>query len=105
MTAFETFQQYYSNRWDFDLVARDWKEKGGRVIGYPHILCPEEIIMAAGCLPILMTGDRASGTELAVAACERVAVAMREPVAMRVAAKAVRLGNMGIRRRWVGKNQ
>jgi benzoyl-CoA reductase subunit C len=63
MTAFETFQKYYKERWNYELVAKDWKEKGGKVIGYLDINCPEEIIMAAGCLPLLMTGNPDSDTE------------------------------------------
>jgi benzoyl-CoA reductase/2-hydroxyglutaryl-CoA dehydratase subunit BcrC/BadD/HgdB len=62
MNALKTFQKCYDNRWDADLVIGDWR---GKVIGYPHILCPEEIIMASGCRPVLMTGDVASGTEQA----------------------------------------
>jgi benzoyl-CoA reductase/2-hydroxyglutaryl-CoA dehydratase subunit BcrC/BadD/HgdB len=63
MNAFETFQKYYKERWNYKLVAKDWKEKGGKVIGYLDINCPEEIIMAAGCRPLLMTGDPDSDTE------------------------------------------
>jgi benzoyl-CoA reductase/2-hydroxyglutaryl-CoA dehydratase subunit BcrC/BadD/HgdB len=63
MTALETFQTFYRQRWNYDLIARDWKEQGKRIIGYSDINCPEEIVMAAGCLPILMTGDPESGTE------------------------------------------
>lgn len=65
MTACETFQKYYKERWNYKLVAKDWKEKGGKVIGYPDIDCPEEIMMAAGCRPLLMTGEPDSGTEAA----------------------------------------
>jgi benzoyl-CoA reductase/2-hydroxyglutaryl-CoA dehydratase subunit BcrC/BadD/HgdB len=65
MTTFETFQKYVNKRWDYTLVAKDWKDSGGKVIGYPDINCPEELIMAAGCRPLLMTGDPDSGTETA----------------------------------------
>ncbi|MBN1227232.1 MAG: 2-hydroxyacyl-CoA dehydratase [Deltaproteobacteria bacterium] len=65
MTTFETFQKYVNERWNYALVAEDWKERGGKVIGYPDINCPEELIMAAGCRPLLMTGDPDSGTETA----------------------------------------
>jgi benzoyl-CoA reductase/2-hydroxyglutaryl-CoA dehydratase subunit BcrC/BadD/HgdB len=65
MGAFATFQKYYKERWNYALLAKDWKEKEGKVIGYPHINCPEEIIMAAHCLPLMMTGDPDSGTETA----------------------------------------
>jgi len=38
---------------------RRWKENGGRVVGWCCIYAPEEIIMAAGMLPIRVTGDSA----------------------------------------------
>jgi benzoyl-CoA reductase/2-hydroxyglutaryl-CoA dehydratase subunit BcrC/BadD/HgdB len=57
MEAFNTFQKYYQERWNYQLIAEEWKEKGGKVIGYSDVNCPEEIIMAAGCLPLLMTGN------------------------------------------------
>jgi len=63
MNALETFQKYYQERWNYELIARDWKEKAGKVVGYSDINCPEELVMAAGCLPLLMTGDPESGTE------------------------------------------
>jgi benzoyl-CoA reductase/2-hydroxyglutaryl-CoA dehydratase subunit BcrC/BadD/HgdB len=63
MTALETFQTFYRQRWNYDLIARSWKEQGGKIIGYSDINCPEEIVMAADCLPLLMTGDPESGTE------------------------------------------
>lgn len=62
MSAFDTFQKYYKERRNYELLAKDWKDKGEKVIGYPHINCPEEIIMAADCLTLLMTGDPDSGT-------------------------------------------
>ena len=43
MTSFEIFRKYYKNRWDYKLVAQDWKENGGKIIGYPDINCPEEV--------------------------------------------------------------
>jgi benzoyl-CoA reductase/2-hydroxyglutaryl-CoA dehydratase subunit BcrC/BadD/HgdB len=63
MSAFEMFQKYYKERWNYELIAKDWKEKGRKVIGYLDINCPEEIIMAAGCRPLLMTGNPNSDTE------------------------------------------
>jgi benzoyl-CoA reductase/2-hydroxyglutaryl-CoA dehydratase subunit BcrC/BadD/HgdB len=63
MTAFKTFQKYVNERWTYELVAKDWKESGKKVIGYLDVNCPEELIMAAGCYPLLMTGDPASSTE------------------------------------------
>jgi len=63
MNALQTFQKYYQERWNYELIAQDWKEKGGKVVGYPDINCPEELVMAADCLPLLMTGDPGTGTE------------------------------------------
>jgi benzoyl-CoA reductase/2-hydroxyglutaryl-CoA dehydratase subunit BcrC/BadD/HgdB len=63
MTVLETFQKFYRQRWNYDLIARGWKEKRGKVVGYSDINCPEELVIAAGCLPLLMTGDPESGTE------------------------------------------
>ncbi len=63
MTALETFQAFYRQRWDYDLIARGWKEGGGKIIGYSDTNCPEELVIAAGCLPLLMTGDPESDTE------------------------------------------
>lgn len=37
--------------------AREWKEKGGKAVGYNCIFVPEEIIHAAGMLPYRVTGD------------------------------------------------
>jgi benzoyl-CoA reductase/2-hydroxyglutaryl-CoA dehydratase subunit BcrC/BadD/HgdB len=63
MTTFETFQKYVNERWNHELVAGDRKEDGRKVIGYLDVNCPEELIMAAGCRPLLMTGDPDSTTE------------------------------------------
>ena len=59
------YQTYYENRWDFDLIGKRWKEKGSKIVGYAYPHCPEEIILAAGCLPLMMSGDPESSTELA----------------------------------------
>lgn len=61
----KTVQTYYQNRWDYDLIAEGWKKKGGKIVGYAYPHCPEEIILAAGCLPLVMMGDPDSSTELA----------------------------------------
>ena len=37
-------------------AVRDWKEKGGKVIGYLCTYVPEELIAAAGLLPLRMSG-------------------------------------------------
>jgi len=63
MTTFEIFQKYVNERWNYDLIAKDWKEKKEKVVGYLDVNCPEEMIMAAGCRPVLMTGDPGSSIE------------------------------------------
>jgi benzoyl-CoA reductase/2-hydroxyglutaryl-CoA dehydratase subunit BcrC/BadD/HgdB len=60
----ETFRKYVNERWNYALLAEEWKNSGGKVVGYLDANAPEELIMAAGCLPLLMTGDPASGTEI-----------------------------------------
>ena len=37
MTVLETFKKYFDNRCEYELVAKDWKEMGGRIIGYPDV--------------------------------------------------------------------
>jgi benzoyl-CoA reductase/2-hydroxyglutaryl-CoA dehydratase subunit BcrC/BadD/HgdB len=63
MTILETFQKYVNERWNYELLAKEWRQNGGKVIGYLDVNCPEELIMAAGCRPLLMTGDPNSTTE------------------------------------------
>ena len=62
MTPFETMQKHYQQR---DLAAREWKEKGGKVVGYFCNEAPEEMILAAGFFPLRLSGDPWSGTEAA----------------------------------------
>ena len=62
MTAFETIQKYYQDR---GLAALEWKENGGKVVGYFCNNVPDELIMAAGFLPVRLTGDPWEGTEVA----------------------------------------
>ena len=62
MTAFETIQKHYQQR---DLAALEWKKNGGKVIGYFCNNVPEELIMAAGFLPLRIIGDPWEGTEVA----------------------------------------
>lgn len=65
MNAYDTFQKYYRERWNYQLIAEDWKGKGGgKIVGYSDTNCPEEIIMAAGCHPLLMTGDPNTSIEI-----------------------------------------
>ena len=55
-------QDCYSRR---DLAAREWKEQGGKVVGYFCDSVPEELILAAGFLPFRLSGDPNGETELA----------------------------------------
>ncbi|MFC1532047.1 2-hydroxyacyl-CoA dehydratase subunit D [Thermodesulfobacteriota bacterium] len=54
MTAFEMMQRHYHQR---DLAAREWKNKGGKVVGYFCNSVPEELILAAGLFPLRISGD------------------------------------------------
>jgi len=56
-------QKHYQKR---DLAAKEWKEKGGKVVGYFCNNVPEELILAAGFFPLRLSGDPQSGTEEAV---------------------------------------
>lgn len=52
---FENFQQWYQNRHQY---AREWKAKtGGKVLGYFCTYVPEELIYAAGILPVRILGS------------------------------------------------
>ncbi len=59
MTAFEEMQKHYEQR---DLAAKEWKKKGGKVVGYFCNSVPEEFILAAGLFPLRITGNPDSGT-------------------------------------------
>ena len=51
----EVFKEWYENRHQY---ARAWKEKtGGKVIGYFCTYVPEEILYAAGILPVRILGS------------------------------------------------
>jgi len=51
----EKFKEWYENRHDY---ARQWKEKnGGKVIGFFCTYVPEEILYAAGVLPVRVLGS------------------------------------------------
>jgi benzoyl-CoA reductase/2-hydroxyglutaryl-CoA dehydratase subunit BcrC/BadD/HgdB len=54
MTALQELKQAYVDRYR---AARDWKAKGGRIVGYLDDTVPEELIEAAGFLPYRLTGD------------------------------------------------
>jgi benzoyl-CoA reductase/2-hydroxyglutaryl-CoA dehydratase subunit BcrC/BadD/HgdB len=56
MTPFEILQKHYRER---DLAAREWKKKGGKVVGYFCTQVPEELILAAGFFPLRISGDPA----------------------------------------------
>ena len=60
MSAFDELQKYYGQR---DLAARQWKEKGGKVVGYLCDNVPEEFILAAGLFPLRLSGDPQGKTE------------------------------------------
>jgi benzoyl-CoA reductase/2-hydroxyglutaryl-CoA dehydratase subunit BcrC/BadD/HgdB len=60
MTALEIMQKHYQQR---DLYAREWKGRGGKVVGYFCDIVPEELISAAGFLPYRLSGDPLGGTE------------------------------------------
>jgi len=52
---FEKFEEWQKNRHDY---ARSWKERtGGRVMGYFCTYVPEEILIAAGILPVRILGS------------------------------------------------
>ena len=61
-TAFEEMQKHYQQR---DLAAREWKERGGKVVGYFCDAVPEEIILAAGFFPIRLSGNPHGETDVA----------------------------------------
>lgn len=60
MGAYEVMQKHYRQR---DLSAREWKKKGGKVVGYFCDSVPEEMILAAGFFPLRLTGDPRGSTE------------------------------------------
>src|SRR5262249_5773234 len=44
-------------RWSLDESLQAQKAAGRKIVGHPDINCPEELIIAAGCEPMLITGD------------------------------------------------
>ncbi|MBN1366548.1 MAG: 2-hydroxyacyl-CoA dehydratase [Dehalococcoidales bacterium] len=60
MKAFETIQHNYQQR---DMAAREWKNKGGKVVGYFCNNVPDELISAAGFFPFRISGDPNISTE------------------------------------------
>jgi len=61
MEVLQQFRSCLSSRHD---VARGWKSRGKRVIGWTCTYTPEEVIYAAEALPIMVLGDL-GGTKLA----------------------------------------
>jgi benzoyl-CoA reductase subunit C len=54
LTMFNKFKEFYNNRHDY---AKDWKNKtGGKVVGYICTYTPEEMLYAAGVLPVRILG-------------------------------------------------
>ncbi len=67
MGPFEQIQKLYAQR---DLAARDWKSKGGKIVGYVSDDVPEEMVLAAGFFPYRISGDPHEGTAEADKYCE-----------------------------------
>ncbi len=44
-------------------VVRRWREEGGKVVGHFQVYFPEEIVHAAGLLPLKIRGAQVNGTE------------------------------------------
>jgi len=59
MGPFEEIKKLYGQR---DSAAREWKAKGGKVVGYISDDLPDEMVLAAGFFPFRMSGDPESGT-------------------------------------------
>jgi benzoyl-CoA reductase/2-hydroxyglutaryl-CoA dehydratase subunit BcrC/BadD/HgdB len=60
MSALDELQKHYGQR---DLAARQWKQKGGKVVGYLCDNVPEEFILAADLFPVRLSGDPLGGAE------------------------------------------
>jgi benzoyl-CoA reductase subunit C len=54
MSSLEALKRYYQER---DLGAESWRKQGGKVVMYWCSNVPEEIIHAAGMLPVRITGN------------------------------------------------
>lgn len=60
MDPLEEMKRRYEQR---DSAAREWKAKGGKVVGYISDDVPVEMILAAGFFPFRMSGDPTGGTQ------------------------------------------
>src|SRR5579884_4050907 len=76
MPALDTLREHYRQR---DRAARAWKAAGGRVVGYVCDNVPEELMLAAGCLPYRLSGDPDAGA----AALERYVQPFAAPFSAR----------------------
>ena len=59
-SALATMRDHYENRLG---AAREWRAAGGKVVGYVCDNVPEELIIAAGFLPLRVSGDPRSGSD------------------------------------------
>jgi benzoyl-CoA reductase/2-hydroxyglutaryl-CoA dehydratase subunit BcrC/BadD/HgdB len=59
---FEIMQKHYQQR---NLAAKEWKKKGGKIVGYLCDSVPDELISAAGFFPLRISGNPWASTELA----------------------------------------
>lgn len=58
--ALEKMKYIYANR---DAAARDWKARGGKVVGYICNSVPEEMIWASGMMPVRLSGTPGGETK------------------------------------------
>jgi benzoyl-CoA reductase/2-hydroxyglutaryl-CoA dehydratase subunit BcrC/BadD/HgdB len=58
----EIMQKHYQQR---DMAAKEWKKKGGKIVGYLCDSVPDELISAAGFFPLRISGNPLSSTEQA----------------------------------------
>lgn len=54
MSSLDELRLHYDQR---DLSARKWKSRGGTVVGYTCLTTPEEMLYAAGFLPVRIVGS------------------------------------------------
>jgi benzoyl-CoA reductase/2-hydroxyglutaryl-CoA dehydratase subunit BcrC/BadD/HgdB len=59
MGPLEEIKKLYEKR---DSAAREWKAKGGKVVGYISDDLPDEMVLAAGFFPFRMSGNPSDGT-------------------------------------------